>query len=45
MNPIFSADLSLNRRAFLSRAATGIGALALGSLLLGVWDRGRLLHW
>ncbi|MST94787.1 MAG: DUF1501 domain-containing protein [Pedosphaera sp.] len=26
-------DFSLNRRAFLGRAATGIGALALGSLL------------
>ena len=26
-------EFSLNRRAFLGRAATGLGALALGSLL------------
>ena len=33
MNPLFEAEQFINRRQFFGRAATGIGAAALGSML------------
>ena len=33
MNPIRESQLNINRRLFFSRAAAGIGTVALGSLL------------
>jgi hypothetical protein len=35
MNPFFEAGLKQNRRHFFGRTATGLGTLALGSLLAG----------
>ncbi|MSU34877.1 MAG: DUF1501 domain-containing protein [Pedosphaera sp.] len=43
MNPLQEQQLSMNRRHFFSRTATGIGAAALGSLLDPGAFRGRAL--
>ncbi|MCC6724870.1 MAG: DUF1501 domain-containing protein, partial [Saprospiraceae bacterium] len=33
-NPILESKLNINRRTFLSRMSTGVGSVALGSLLM-----------
>ena len=35
MNPLLESGLQINRRHFFSRSSTGIGAIALASLLNG----------